>query len=70
MVMLVAAGALRALLSAQLPAVALLCIEIIVATVAFVGTVHLLGPAMLSDARALLRDLLRPERTADTGIAS
>jgi len=70
MAMLVAAGALRALLSAQLSPVVLLCIEIIVAAVAFFGTVHLLGPAMLSDARALLRDLLRPERTADTGIAS
>ena len=69
MVMLVATWALRTLLSAQLSPVVLLCIEIIVAALAFVGTVHVLGPAMLSDARALLRELLRPERTADAGIA-
>ena len=69
-VMLVATWALRLLLSVQMSPVVLLCIEIIVAAVAFVATVHILGPAMLSDARALLRELLRPEPTVDTGVAS
>jgi O-antigen/teichoic acid export membrane protein len=61
---------LRALLSAQLPAALLLCVEIVVAAATFLATVHVLGPAVFSDARALLRELLRPERTANTGIAT
>jgi O-antigen/teichoic acid export membrane protein len=61
---------LRALLSAQLPAALLLCVEIVVAAATFLATVHVLGPAVFSDARALLRELLRPERTADRSIAT
>jgi O-antigen/teichoic acid export membrane protein len=61
---------LRALLSAQLPPVLLLCVEIAAAAAAFLVTVHVLGPAVLSDARGLLRELLRPEKSADTGIAT
>jgi O-antigen/teichoic acid export membrane protein len=68
--MLAVTWALRALLSVQLPPVVLLCVEIVAATVTFLGTVHVLGPAALSDARALLRELLRPEKTADTGSVS
>ena len=36
----------------------------------FLATAHVLGPAVLSDARALLGELLRPEKAADTGLAS
>jgi len=44
-------------------------VEIVAAAVAFLATAHVLGPTILSDARALLRELLRPDRTADSGIA-
>ena len=67
--MLMVAAALRALLLGRLPTALLLCVEIVAAGVTFLGTVHILGPAVLSDARALLRELLRPERSADTGVA-
>ena len=68
--MLIVTWALRTLLFAQLPTPLLLCVEIVAAAGAFLGTVHILGPAVLSDARALLGELLRPEKAADTGIAS
>ena len=68
--MLTVTWVLRALLSVHLPPVVLLCVEIVAGTVAFFGTVHVLGPAALSDARALLGELLRPEKTVDTGIVS
>jgi hypothetical protein len=68
--LLIVTWGLRALLSAQLPPVLLLCVEIVAATAAFLGTVHVLGPAVFSDARALLCELLRPEKTADTGVAT
>jgi O-antigen/teichoic acid export membrane protein len=68
--MLLVTWGLRVLLSARLPPAALLCVEIIAAAAAFLGTVQVLGPAVLSDARALLRELLRPEKAADPGIAS
>jgi len=67
--MLLVTEALRTLLSAHLPPVVLLCVEIVAAAVAFLATAHVLGPTILSDARALLRELLRPDRTADSGIA-
>jgi teichuronic acid exporter len=68
--MLIITWALRALLSVHLPSAALLCVEIIAAAVAFLGTVHVLGPAVLSDARALLGELLRPEKPASPDTAS
>jgi hypothetical protein len=68
--MLTVTWALRALLSIHLSPVLLLCVEIFAATVAFLGTVHDFGPAALSDARALLRELLRPEKTVGRGIVS
>jgi teichuronic acid exporter len=68
--MLIITWALRALLSVHLPSAALLCVEIIAAAVAFLGTVQVLGPAVLSDARALLGELLRPEKPASRDPAS
>jgi teichuronic acid exporter len=68
--MLIVTEALRVLLSAHLPTALLLGVEIVAAAVTFLGTVHLLGPAVLSDARALLGELLRPEKTANPGVAS
>jgi O-antigen/teichoic acid export membrane protein len=68
--MLIVTWALRALLFVQLPTAVLLGVEIVAAAVAFFGTVHLLGPAALSDVRALLGELLRPEKTANPDIAS
>jgi teichuronic acid exporter len=68
--MLIVTWALRALLFAYLPSAVLLGVEIIAALLAFLGTLHVLGPAVLSDARALLRELLRPEKTADMNISS
>jgi hypothetical protein len=68
--MLVVTRVLRVLLFAQLPPALLLGVEIIAATVVFLGTVHLLAPADLGDARVLLRALLRPDKAAATGIAS
>jgi teichuronic acid exporter len=68
--MLLATWALRLLLSAHLPRAVLLGVEIVAAALAFLGTVHLLGPAVLSDARAVLRELLRPEKTPNPGVAS
>jgi chromate transport protein ChrA len=68
--MLVVTEALRVLLSVHLPTAVLLGVEIVAAVVTFVGTVHVLGPAVLSDALALLGELLRPEKTANPGVAS
>ena len=68
--MLIVTWALRALLFVHLPTPVLLGVEIVAAAVGFLGTVHVLGPADLSDARALLRELLRTEKAADTGMAS
>jgi PST family polysaccharide transporter len=68
--MLIVTRVLRVLLFAQLPPALLLGVEIIAATVVFLGTVHLLAPADLGDARVLLRALLRPDKGAGTGIAS
>ena len=68
--MLIVTWALRILLLGRLPVAALLAIEIIAATLAYFGTVRVLGPAVLSDARALVTELLRPEKTADGGVAS
>jgi teichuronic acid exporter len=70
MSMLIVTWALRALLLARMPVAALLGIEIIAATLAYFGTVRVLGPAALSDARSLMRELLRPEKTADGGAVS
>jgi teichuronic acid exporter len=68
--MLIVTGAVRALLFVHVPTSVLLGIEIVAAGVAFLGTVHVLGPADLRDARALLRELLRPEKPADTDVTS
>jgi hypothetical protein len=65
--MLIVTWAVRALLFVHLPTPVLLCVEIAAAAVAFLGAVHVLGPTVLGDARALLSELLRPEKTADTG---
>jgi O-antigen/teichoic acid export membrane protein len=61
---------LRGLLSAHLPAALLLCVEIVSAAAAFLGTVHVLAPAVFSDATAVLRALLRPGKFVDADIAS
>jgi O-antigen/teichoic acid export membrane protein len=68
--MLIATRALRALLLAYLPSAVLLGVEIVAAVIVFLGTVHVLSPAVLGDARALLGELLRPEKAANTGVAS
>jgi teichuronic acid exporter len=68
--MLIVTWALRALLFVHLPTAVLLGVEIVAAAVAFLGTAHVLGPAVLGDARALLAELLRPEKTANPDIAS
>jgi hypothetical protein len=68
--MLIVTWALRVLLFGRLPTALLLGVEIVAAAAAFLGTVYILGPAVLSDARALLGELLHPERTADPDIAS
>ncbi len=67
---LIVTWGLRALLSPHLPPALLLCVEILAASAAFLGTAHVLGPSVLSDARRLLRDLLRPGKTAADGVAS
>jgi teichuronic acid exporter len=67
--MLAATCLVRVLLSAYLPAAALLCVEIVAATCTFLGTVKLLGPAFLSDALKLLRELLQLGKTATTELA-
>jgi teichuronic acid exporter len=59
----------RVALSAYLPAVALLCVELIAAACTFLGTVKLLDPVLLSDALKLLRDLLQPPKTATAELA-
>jgi O-antigen/teichoic acid export membrane protein len=69
-VMLVVTSALRALLRVHLPTAGLLVVEIASATAAYLGTVHVFGPAVLDDARALLRELLQPEKSVNPGIAS
>ena len=66
--LMVTAG-LRMLLSAHLPAALLLCVEIVSAAAAFLGTVYVLAPAVVGDASAVVRGLLRPETSADTGLA-
>ena len=68
--MLMVAWALRMLLFNLLPSAVLLCVETVAAAVAFLGTVRVLGPAVLSDTRGLLGELLRPEKAADTDVAS
>jgi O-antigen/teichoic acid export membrane protein len=68
--MLTVSAALRTLLAPHLPAAVLLGIEIVAAGAAFLGTVSLLGPAALSDARSLLGELLRPEKAVNPDIAS
>jgi len=68
--MLTVTWSLRTLLYVHLPHAVLLSVEVVAATVAFFGTVHVLGPAALSDARALLGELLRPEKTVGTGTVS
>ncbi len=67
--MLLVTWALRALLLARLPAPVLLAVEIAAAAATFVGSAQILGPKVLSDARALLTELLRPDRSANPGIA-
>jgi O-antigen/teichoic acid export membrane protein len=59
----------RVVLSAHLPAVALLCVELVAAAGTFLGTAKLLDPALLSDALKLLRDLLQPGKTATAELA-
>jgi O-antigen/teichoic acid export membrane protein len=68
--MLVAISATRALLAARVPSSALLCIETLIGAAAFLGSVGLIGPAVLADARALLRDLLRPDDRAAAGLVN
>src|SRR5580700_6516256 len=68
--MLIVTWTLRVLLFAHLPTAVLLGVEIVAAAAAFLGTVYVLGPAVLSDARALLAELLRPQKAPDTGMAS
>jgi teichuronic acid exporter len=68
--MLMVTWALRKLLFNLLPSAVLLCLETVAAAVAFLGTVQVLGPAVLSDARALLGELLRPEKPASSDTAS
>ena len=59
----------RVVLSAYLPAVVLLCVELVVAASTFFGTVKLLDPVLLSDALKLLRALLQPGKTATAELA-
>jgi hypothetical protein len=68
--MLGAVSGTRALLAARVPSSALLCIEILIGATVFLGAVRLIGPAVLVDARALLRDLLRPGDQAAAGLAN
>ena len=68
--MLIVTWALRVLLFVHLPTAVLLGFEIVAAVVAFLGTVRVLGPAVLSDARSLLGELLRPEKPASPDTAS
>jgi hypothetical protein len=59
----------RVVLSAYLPAVVLLCVELVVAASTFFGTVKLLDPVLLSDGLKLLRALLQPGKTAAAELA-
>src|SRR6516164_6528460 len=68
--MLIVTWALRALLFGQVPNAVLLGVEIVAAALTFLGTVHTIGPALLVEARALLSELLRPEKAGSQGIAS
>jgi teichuronic acid exporter len=68
--MLIAVAGTRALLSARVPASALLGIETLIGAAAFLGAVRVIGPAVLADARALLRDLLRPGDQAAAGLSN
>jgi teichuronic acid exporter len=68
--MLLAVSGTRALLSVRVPSSALLCIEVLVGAAAFLGVVRLIGPAVLVDARALLRDLLRPGDQSAAGLSN
>jgi O-antigen/teichoic acid export membrane protein len=68
--MLTVTWALRVLLSAYLPTAVVLGVETVAGGVTFLGTVHVLGPAVLRDALALLGELLRPGKTANPGVAS
>ena len=68
--MLAVTWALRALLTTRLPSAILLVLEVVAAAGAFLGTVQVLGPAVLSEAQVLLRELLRPGKTPNPGVAS
>jgi len=59
----------RVVLSVYLPAVVLLCLELVAAACTFFGTVKLLDSALLSDAFKLSRELLRPRNTATEELA-
>ncbi|HEY8051231.1 MAG TPA: lipopolysaccharide biosynthesis protein [Steroidobacteraceae bacterium] len=67
--MLLAVAGARALLSTRLPSIALLGTEILIGAAAFLGAVRLIRPAVLDDARALVRDLLRPGAQAAAGLS-
>jgi teichuronic acid exporter len=60
----------RNLLAAHLPVIVLMGVEIAAATATFLATVHLLGRHILQDALGILRDLLRPGRTATAETAT
>src|SRR5262249_29787900 len=66
--MLIVTSVLRTLLFVHLPPAVLLAVEIVAAAVTFLATAHVLGPAMLKDARTLLGELLRPDKTAHADI--
>ena len=66
--MLIVTAVLRTLLLGHLPPAALLGVEIVAAAVTFLATAHVLGPAMLSDARTLLGELLRPDKTTNAEV--
>jgi hypothetical protein len=58
--------ALRSHLSAALPPVALLILQLMAGAVAYVAALHLMAPALARDARTLMWSLLRPGR--DSGV--
>jgi O-antigen/teichoic acid export membrane protein len=57
--------ALRAQLSASLPLVALLLLQLLAGALAYVAAMHLIAPALAHDARTLMWSLLRPGHDAD-----
>jgi teichuronic acid exporter len=56
--------ALRSQLSASLPALTLLLLQLLAGAVAYVAALHVIAPALARDARALMWSLLRPGRDA------